>query len=57
MPDAGEYLHTGLTRALQSILKNQKFKETLKNNLNLYINIDGLPIYKSLKHSLWLIFC
>ncbi|XP_043476303.1 uncharacterized protein LOC122507574 [Leptopilina heterotoma] len=57
LSDDGEYLHLGLLRALQAILKTQKSKGINKNNLNLYINIDGLPIYKSSKKSLWLIFC
>lgn len=35
----------GLVRALQAILKIQKCKGIYKNNLDLYINIHGLPIH------------
>lgn len=57
MSDTEKYLHLGLMRAVESILKIQKYKGIHKNNLNLYINIDGLPIYKGLKNSLFLILC
>lgn len=58
LSDGGEYLHLGLIPAIDAILKNRINKTTnSENTINLMVNVDGLPIHKSSKKSLWLILC
>uniref|UniRef100_A0ABD2X762 Transposase domain-containing protein n=1 Tax=Trichogramma kaykai TaxID=54128 RepID=A0ABD2X762_9HYME len=45
----GEYYHRGLQNALVNILKSRK----LPSKIVIDINIDGLPISKSSKRTLW----
>lgn len=53
-----EYVHFGLRRTLEGQL-NQYPGEALKkiNKLELSLNIDGLPLFKSSKISLWPVLC
>lgn len=53
-----EYVHFGLRRTLEGQL-NQYPGEALKkiNTLELSLNIDGLPLFKSSKISLWPVLC
>lgn len=54
----GEYYHFGLENALKNMLDEYANKVRYQpNSLNILINIDGLPIFKSSKSSLWLILC
>lgn len=55
MSDGGEYMHFGLKRALDLIIKKQISRGNKVSEINLFINIDGLPIYKASKNALWLI--
>lgn len=57
LSDGGEYFHLGLERALNLIIYYWEDKGIRRNSIDLMINIDGLPIYKSSKTSLWLILC
>ena len=47
----GTYLHYGLEKALESMLI--KYKDQIEENIEIDINIDGLPITKSPRTSLW----
>lgn len=57
LSDGEEYLHLGLKQALNLIIKDWEDNKIERNSINLLINIDGLPIYKASKISLWLILC
>lgn len=48
-------MHLGLTRAVKSILRENKRKGMTTKHIKLAVNVDGLPIYTSCKESLWLI--
>lgn len=48
--EPGEYLHYGLEKALNDLLQRNV---TLPQNSLIDINLDGLPISKSTKKSLW----
>ena len=49
----GEYFHYGLEKSLKDTLaRNFTIKEK-ETNINIDINIDGLPITKSTKRTLW----
>ncbi|KYQ48397.1 hypothetical protein ALC60_12559 [Trachymyrmex zeteki] len=52
-----EYHYFGLERALNMILDEHIKYGGLINTLDILVNIDGLPIYKSGVSSLWLILC
>ena len=47
--EPGEYFHYGLKLALTDILS----REILGDNIEIDINVDGLPITKSTKRTLW----
>lgn len=53
----GDYCHLGLEKALLKIIKERKKLNIALDNIQLFINIDGLPIYKSSAKSLWPILC
>lgn len=58
MSDGGEYLHLGVRQAIDSILKHRTLRKINSgDSINLFVNIDGLPIHKASKKSLWLILC
>lgn len=50
----GEYWHQSLIHSLQTILDSM---ELVPSTINLNINIDGLPIFKSSKKEFWPILC
>lgn len=50
----GVYWHHGLKCNLQTVLENTK---TALKVINLNINVDGLPIYKSSRNEFWPILC
>lgn len=50
--DAGEFCHFDLKNIIAEQVKRFKIKSTL---LELTINVDGLPIFKSTSYSLWLL--
>ena len=50
----GEYSHVGLTSELSKIVIADK---SVLKQLNLQINIDGIPLFKSTNTSLWPILC
>ncbi|EFN85573.1 hypothetical protein EAI_00038, partial [Harpegnathos saltator] len=53
----GDYCHFGLKRAILKIVKERKRYNCILDVIQLFINIDGLPIYKSTEKSLWPILC
>lgn len=55
--DGGEYSHLGLKKALLNIIKKHERLNFIPDVIKLFINIDGLPIYKSSEKSLWPILC
>ncbi len=50
----GKYLYFGLKKGIKAFLKHQQFEEEL---IQLKINIDGLPLFKSTNADLWPILC
>lgn len=48
--EGGDYWHHGIKHSLNEILVNW---DTLPDQIELNINIDGLPIYKSAKKEFW----
>lgn len=55
--EGGDYCHLGLEKVLIKIAKERKRLNFTFDDIQLYINIDGLPIYKSSEKSLWPILC
>lgn len=53
----GEYYHFGVKRCVKSIIDGYKRMGKNVDEIKLVFNIDGLPIFKSSKESLWLILC
>jgi len=54
----GQYCHFGLKNALTRMLDEyMKVIGQITNNLDIFINIDGLPISKSNNSALWPILC
>lgn len=49
----GQYVHFGLIPALHSIMQELKNAGLSVDNINLSLNIDGLPISKSSTNSFW----
>ena len=52
-----DYKYLGLVPALTSALQGQIAEDAEITELKLSLNIDGLPIFKSTKESLWPILC
>ena len=54
----GEYCHLGLAKGLQELIMNAVTLPSPRNGcLELQLNVDGLPIFKSSTASLWPILC
>jgi len=52
----GEYYHFGLLTSLKRMLAEHDYSSNCKN-VQLQINIDGLPLFKSCNTQLWPILC
>lgn len=56
--DSGQYWHLGFENALKSLLNEYNtVLDRIPDNLDIFINIDGLPISKSSNSALWPILC
>lgn len=54
----GQYCHFGLQNALKKMLDEyNKVSGRMTVSLDIFINIDGLPISKSSNSALWPILC
>ncbi|XP_073727161.1 uncharacterized protein [Misgurnus anguillicaudatus] len=53
----GQYYHFGLLPSLSGILQNNMSILRTTTNLELQVNIDGLPLYKSSTKQFWPILC
>ena len=49
----GEYYHFGIKQTIQEAMMDMEDEVKSGDRLDLQINIDGLPIYKSTKSELW----
>jgi hypothetical protein len=52
--EGGEYCHIGIERGLQYLIGNSS---SPVDNLELQINVDGIPLFESSSVSLWPILC
>lgn len=50
----GRYWHNGLIKCLKKIYDNVS---CLPNEISLYINVDGLPVFNSSRYQFWPILC
>ncbi|KAK9732188.1 hypothetical protein QE152_g12991 [Popillia japonica] len=53
----GDYIHMGLAQAIENICLEKQLLNKNFDKLELFINIDGLPLAKSSNLSLWPILC
>jgi hypothetical protein len=49
----GEYYYFGVKYWLQKLLGSNRSSTLISENLNLHVNIDGIPLFKSCNTSLW----
>jgi len=52
--NGGEYCHLGLSNGLTQLLRQN---QTIPKQMELQINVDGIPLFKSSSISLWPILC
>jgi len=53
LSDGGEYCHAGLANGIQALVKDNVGILPSSQLLELQLNIDGLPLFKSSSTSLW----
>ncbi|XP_047135311.1 uncharacterized protein LOC124812548 [Hydra vulgaris] len=52
---SGDYIYLGLATGIKNML--QVDEASINNNINLIVNLDGLPLFKSSKSQLWPLLC
>ena len=55
LKSGGDYCHNGLENGLKNLIDNSFIPE--HTNINLQLNVDGLPLFKSSCVSVWPILC
>ena len=56
LPGGGQYVHLGLKKGIESFLRSHLCVDA-PSTLELQINVDGLPLFKSSGTALWPILC